>query len=210
MRRNEPPAYWILLAFSALFTLAGVVTLLPSGAASTPNVLGYRSVCPFAPAASALCCLCAAVTCTLRGRLVSRSASRARYRPLILPLAAAVLLIAITGVFGGMFISAQARFGAVIAATARTAVPGGAFVDGTRSATASEGDVSATVEVTVAAGVVSGVRLLAGKNVDAALVDAIRERISAAGSLSVDAVSGATASSNVVRAAISAAAHAPR
>jgi uncharacterized protein with FMN-binding domain len=210
MKSNEPPLYWILLGLSALFTLCAVVTLLPSAGASKPNVLGYRSVCCFAPAASALCGLLAAVTCALRNRLVSRSASSARYRPLIAPVGAAVILLAIAGVFGIRFIAAQARFGAVIAATERTAAaaPAG-LADGTRSATAAEGEVSATVEVTVTGGGVSGVRLLSGRNVDAALVDALFQRIRAAGSVSVDAVSGATASSNVVLAAIGAAAGAP-
>jgi uncharacterized protein with FMN-binding domain len=211
MKSNESPLYWILLGLSGLFTLGAVVTLLPFAGASKPNVLGYRSVCSFAPAASALCGLLAAATCTLRNRLVSRSAASARYQPLIAPAGAAVLLLAIAGVFGVRFAAAQARFEAVIAATGRTAAaaPAG-FVDGTRSATAAEGEVAATVEVTVAAGTVSAVRLMAGRNVEPALVEEIFTRIRAAGSLSVDAVSGATASSNVVLAAISAAAGAAR
>jgi uncharacterized protein with FMN-binding domain len=218
MKSNETPLYWTLLGLSALFTLCAVATLLPSAGASKPNVLGYRSVCSFAPAASALCGLLAAATCTLRYRLASRSAASARYRPLILPAGAAVLLLAVAVVFGGRFIAAQARFGAVIAATGRPAAGApaagqtadAALRDGTRTATVSEGEVSATVEVTVSAGAVSGVRLLAGRNVEPALVDALLQRIRAAGSLSVDAVSGATASSNVVLAAISAAAGAAR
>jgi uncharacterized protein with FMN-binding domain len=207
MKERETTLYWTLLGVAALCTLAAAVTLLPSPGASKPNVLGYRSVCSFAPAGTALCCLLAAVTCTLRSRLVSRSASSARYRPLFAPIGAAVVFLAAAGVFGGMWAGAQARFGRVIAATPAAAADG--MRDGAREATVARGEVSATVRVTVADGALTGVTLVSGRNVDAALVETIWGRIRASGSVAVDAVSGATASSRVVLAAISAAASGP-
>lgn len=44
--------YALLLTVTVLGTAGAVATLLPSAAASYPNILGYRSVCTFAPAAS--------------------------------------------------------------------------------------------------------------------------------------------------------------
>lgn len=204
--KKQSVAYWSLVGLTLLFALAAVVTLLPHAGASKPNVLGYRSVCSFAPAASALCGLLAGLTCVLRNRLVSASAASARYQPLLLPIGVAILLIAVAVIFGARFVAAQARFASVIAATRQPASAAEGLADGTRSATATEGDVTATVEVTVASGSISGIRLLAGKNVDEALVETLADRVRKAGSLSVDAVSGATASSNVVLQAVAAAA----
>jgi uncharacterized protein with FMN-binding domain len=180
------------------------VTLVPNGAASKPNVLGYRSVCSFAPTATALCGLLAGITCTLRNRLFSRRASSARYRPMIIPAGVGILLLVLAAVFGIRFGIAQKRFGAIIAKTAPAAAA--VFTDGTRTAAFSEGEVSAAVEVTVASGRISVIHLVSGRNVDAALAQTIFARIQAAGTTSVDAVSGATASSNVLMKAVAAAA----
>ncbi len=66
------PAYAPLLALTKLFTLAAVATLLPWPSASWPNILGYSSLCTFAPGATFACALLAGITCTLRARLVRR------------------------------------------------------------------------------------------------------------------------------------------
>jgi uncharacterized protein with FMN-binding domain len=195
-----------MLGMTIVFSLLAVVTMLPNPAASKPNVLGYRSVCSFAPAASALCGLLAGVTCTIRNRRLSKAASSARYKPLILPIGVAVILVAIAAVFGARFGAAQTRFAAVIAKAEVKAAMRASLADGTRSATFSEGDVSATVELTVSAGRISTLRLTAGKNVDETLASRIFDEVKAAGSAAVDAVSGATASSNVLLRAIEAAA----
>jgi uncharacterized protein with FMN-binding domain len=210
MEKNESPAYWALLALSLAFSILALVTLIPNTAASKPNVLGYRSVCSFAPAATALCGVLAGITCTLRNRMVSRRASSMRYRPLFIPAGIGILLLVIAAVFGIRFGFAQTRFGTIIARTApaaaMAAAAGSAFVDGTRSATLTEDEVSATVEVTVKSGKIESMRLVSGKNVDSALADTVFSRVKAAGSPAVDAVSGATASSNVLLKAITAAA----
>jgi uncharacterized protein with FMN-binding domain len=202
MEKNESPAYWALLALSLAFSILALVTLFPNPAASKPNVLSYRSVCSFAPAATALCGLLAGLTCTLRNRLVSRRASSMRYRPLFIPAGVGIILLVLTAVFGIRFGIAQSRFGTIIAHTAAAS----AFVDGTRSASIQEDEVSATVEVTVKSGLIEGMRLVSGKNVDSALADTLFSRVTAAGSTAVDAISGATASSNVLLKAIAAAA----
>jgi uncharacterized protein with FMN-binding domain len=209
MEKNESPAYWGMLALSLAFSVLAVVTLAPNGAAAKPNVLGYRSVCSFAPAATALCGVLAGITCTLRNRLASRRASSMRYRPLIIPAGVGIILLVVAAVFGIRFGIAQSRFGAIIAKTGQPAAAvaaDSAFAEGTRGATFSDGEISAAVEVTVKDGRLAGMRLVSGRNVDASLADTIFSRIAAAGSTSVDAVSGATASSNVLMKAVAAAA----
>jgi uncharacterized protein with FMN-binding domain len=208
MEQRQPGAYHAMLALTITLTVLGVVTFLPNPQASKPNVLGYRSVCSFAPAASALCGLLAGVTCTLRNRLVSRKAASRRYAPLFAPIGAAVVLVTVAAVFGIRFARVQSRFEAAIE---RTLPTGGAFTalaDGVRRATAAEGDISATVEMSVAAGRVDKLRLIDGRNMEASLADRLFEAVIAAQSSSVDAVSGATASSRVLLDAIAAAAQA--
>jgi len=205
VERNESPAYWALLVLSLAFSVLAAVTLIPNPAAAKPNVLGYRSVCSFAPAATALCGVLAGITCTVRNRMFSRRASSMRYRPLIVPAGVGILLLVVALVFGIRFGNAQSRFQAVIQKT-EPATAGSAFVDGTRSATMQEGEITAVVEVTVAGGRIESMRLVSGQNVDAVLAETIFSRVRAAGSTSVDAVSGATASSNVLLKAVEAAA----
>jgi uncharacterized protein with FMN-binding domain len=212
MDRNESGAYWALLALTIAFSLLAIVTMIPNPAASKPNVLGYRSVCSFAPAASALCGVLAGITCTIRNRKVSRRASATRYQPPFLPIAVGILLLTLAAVFGIRFGIAQSRFDKVITLTAQAGqaarAPGAlaGLADGTRSATITEGEVSATVEVSVKAGIVDTLRLIKGKNMETALAEEIFARVRKAGSVEVDAVSGATASSNVLLKAIAAAA----
>ncbi len=203
MEKNESPVYWALLALTFAFSVLAVVTLIPNGAASKPNVLGYRSVCSFAPAATALCGVLAGITCTLRNRVASRRASSMRYRPLFIPAGVGIILLVLAAVFGIRFGIAQSRFGTIIAKTGQpAAAPELVLADGTRRATYSEGEVSAAVEVTVKSGQIESLRLVSGQNVDAALAETVFSRVRAAGSIAVDAVSGATASSNVLLKAI--------
>jgi uncharacterized protein with FMN-binding domain len=202
VQKDETALYWIMLGLSLAFSVLAIVTLLPNPAASKPNVLGYRSVCSFAPAATALCCLLAGLTCTLRNRLVSRRSSSMRWRPLIVPAAVALPLLAAALVFGIRFGRAQAAFGEVIVRTGAQPPAVGALTEGTRRATVSEGEVSATVEVTVREGRIVSLRLAGGRNVDEALAAEIFERVRSAGSTDVDAVSGPTASSNVLLKAV--------
>ena len=67
------PAYFPLLCLSGLFALGAVLTLLPFSGAPWPNILGYKSLCPFAPGATLACALLAALTCMIRARFVKRA-----------------------------------------------------------------------------------------------------------------------------------------
>jgi uncharacterized protein with FMN-binding domain len=209
MFSSQTTSYKVLLALTIVFSLLAVITLVPNPGASKPNVLGYRSVCSFAPAATALCGVLAGITCTLRNRRFSRGASSARYRPLIVPAGVGVLLLAVALVFGIRFGAAEARFGQVIARTSPPAVSTMTLADGTRRATVTESDVSATVEVTVEGGLLTSLRLVDSRNVPAGLSETLFIRVLAAGTTQVDAVSGATASSNVVLTAAARAAGTP-
>jgi uncharacterized protein with FMN-binding domain len=199
---RQPPAYVALIGLSLVFSAAAIATLIPSAGASKPNVLGYRSVCTFAPAATALCGLLAGITCILRNRLVSARRAATRFQP---PFAAVIVLgvlIALAAVFGARYGAARARFGEVIAASAPAGTAFGSLADGTRRATVAEGEVSATVEVTVSGGAVTGLHLVDGKNVEAPVAETVFAAVRKAQSSAVDAVSGATASSNVLLKAI--------
>jgi uncharacterized protein with FMN-binding domain len=206
VQRKESAGYYGLLAVTIAFSVLAVVTLIPNAAAPVPNGWGYRSVCGFAPAATALCGLLAAAACTLRNRLVSKNAASARYRPMFVPIGVAVLLLALTAVFGIRYGMARSHFGSVITKTETRGASLATLADGTRSATVTEGDVSATVQITVSSGAIQDMRLESGTNVEEALAREMFGRVKKAASTSVDAVSGATASSNVLLKAIEAAA----
>ncbi|TFG58475.1 MAG: hypothetical protein E4H36_15330 [Spirochaetales bacterium] len=64
------PAYKILLLLTVLSAIGGILTLIPRKAASYENVLGYRSFCTFAPAASFFCFLAAGTSCFFRSTFV--------------------------------------------------------------------------------------------------------------------------------------------
>jgi hypothetical protein len=87
--RSFGPAYAILLVLSGLFAAAAVGTLIPNPGASWPSVLGYKSFCTFAPASTFACALLAAISCTLRVRLVKRTPA-----PPFVPVAVIALLVA--------------------------------------------------------------------------------------------------------------------
>jgi len=98
------PAYAPLLALSAVFGLGAVVTLIPNPGASWPNIMGYPSVCTFAPGATFACALLAAITCTIRARLVRRWTAPA-FLPIVaiaaLGIGLTVSTVAWAGVKGG-------------------------------------------------------------------------------------------------------------
>lgn len=82
------PAYQPLLVLSGLCTLGAILTLVPNPGASWPNILGYSSICTFAPGATFACALLAAICCTVRARLVRRIPS-----PVIVPVLVIFVLI---------------------------------------------------------------------------------------------------------------------
>jgi uncharacterized protein with FMN-binding domain len=208
MNERQPAVYYVLIGLSLAFSILAAVTLLPNPSASKPNVLGYRSVCTFAPAATALCGLAAGITCILRNRLVSVRRSSTRFQPPFVAIMVLGALVAAAAVFGARFSAVQARFESLIAETAPAGTAFAGLADGTRRATITEGEVSATVEVTVAGGRLTALRLLEARNVVPSVADAVFAAIREKQSSSVDAVSGATASSNVLLKAVEKAASA--
>jgi uncharacterized protein with FMN-binding domain len=206
MNERQPAAYYVLIGLSITFSVLAVVTLLPHPSASKPNVLGYRSVCTFAPAATALCGLLAGITCIIRNRFVSGRRAATRFQPPFVAVLALGALIAVAAVFGARFSAAQSKFEAVIAGTAPAGTSFGSLADGTRRATVRQGEVEAAVEVTVSGGAITGLRLVEARNVEQSVADAVFAAVLQSHSSAVDAVSGATASSNVLLKAIEAAA----
>jgi uncharacterized protein with FMN-binding domain len=202
MNERQPAGYYALIGLSLALSVLAVITLLPNPSASKPNVLGYRSVCTFAPAATALCSLAAGITCILRNRLVSSRRAATRFQPPFVAVVVLGALVAAAAVFGARFTASQSRFGAIIAETAPRGAALTSLADGTRRATAEEGEVSATVEITVSGGSITGLRLVEGRNVDRTVADAVFAAVREARSSSVDAVTGATASSNVLLKAV--------
>ena len=202
MNERQPAAYYALIGLSLAFSVLAVVTLLPNPAASKPNVLGYRSVCTFAPAATALCGILAGITCILRNRFVSARKATTRFQPPFVAVLVLGALVATAAVFGARFTASQSRFTAIIAETAPRGAAFTSLADGTRRATVEEGEVSATVEITVSGGSITGLRLVEARNVEQTVADAVFVAVREAQSSIVDAVSGATASSNVLLKAI--------
>ena len=99
------PAYRPLLILSGLFTLGAILTLIPNPGASWPNILGYSSLCTFAPGATFACALLAAVCCTVRARLVRRLPS-----PVFVPVAAILVLALGLGVSTAVWAGEKARY----------------------------------------------------------------------------------------------------
>jgi fumarate reductase flavoprotein subunit len=163
-------------------------------------------VCSFAPAASALCGLLAGISCTVRNRFVSARRASTRYQPPIAPVGVGLLLGAIALVSGISYGRAEARFVAVIGKKGAAGGAVGGLADGTRSATVTDGEVSATVAVTVSGGRIAELSLTEARNVEQSVANAIFAAVKQAQSAAVDAVSGATASSQVLMRAIEAAA----
>lgn len=73
-------AYTLLVVFTIVATVGGLLTLIPWPGASYPNVLGYRSLCTFAPAATLYCFLIAGVSCFIRASLVKDQDGSVRQR----------------------------------------------------------------------------------------------------------------------------------
>ncbi|NBC30901.1 MAG: hypothetical protein GVY29_13030 [Spirochaetes bacterium] len=67
---NKSAPYVILLVLTIVATVGGVLTLIPWPNASYPNVLGYKSLCTFAPAATLFCFAIAGLSCYFRASLV--------------------------------------------------------------------------------------------------------------------------------------------
>jgi hypothetical protein len=63
-------SYKIMLLVTILATIGGIITLIPSSFASYPNIIGYKSVCTFAPAATFFCFAIAGTSCFIRSTFI--------------------------------------------------------------------------------------------------------------------------------------------
>ena len=91
--------YALLLLLTVVIVIGGFVTLIPASGASYENVLGYRSVCTFAPAAAFYCFFFAGLTCFFRSSFVKdrHGSPRERFKRharALVPLIAVLLLAA--------------------------------------------------------------------------------------------------------------------
>ncbi len=106
---KHPALYGALLGLSGLFTLAAVLTLVPNPRASWENVLGYKSLCTFAPIATAVCAFLAGATCAIRARIAGPRAGERR-SPLA-PLVVAAALAAVVALTLPAYLSVKADVG---------------------------------------------------------------------------------------------------
>lgn len=95
MENRNAGLYGALLVLSGVFAVAAVVTLIPNPGARWANVLGYKSLCTFTPIGTAVCALLAGATCVVRARVFGPGA--AKRRSLAVPIAAAIILVAVIG-----------------------------------------------------------------------------------------------------------------
>jgi hypothetical protein len=94
VERDASKVYGLLLGLSSLFALATIGTMIPWPAASWENILGYRSLCTFAPIATAICAMLAGSTCVVRSRLFGprRDQKRSWAAPIAVGLALALVV----------------------------------------------------------------------------------------------------------------------
>lgn len=93
--------YLVLMLVTLVAAIAGVLTLVPASGASYPNILGYRSLCTFAPAATLYCFGIAGISCVIRASLVKRKGlyGKATFSTPAIAVVAFVLVLAVGSTF---------------------------------------------------------------------------------------------------------------
>ena len=66
--RKKKKGYWFLMVLTVLFTIAGIVTMIPVESASKECLLGYKAHCSFTPIAAIICFVLAGSVCVIRKR----------------------------------------------------------------------------------------------------------------------------------------------
>lgn len=66
--KEKKKGYKPLLILTAIFTLAGILTLIPSPGASHACALGYKALCSFTPWGTLICFGMSMITCIIRSR----------------------------------------------------------------------------------------------------------------------------------------------
>ncbi|MBL8965665.1 MAG: hypothetical protein JNG85_01580 [Spirochaetaceae bacterium] len=107
MASKNPGAYRALLGLSGLFAAAAILTLVPHKGASWENVLGYKSLCTFAPVATAICAFLAGITCVVRARLVGPRAGDKR--GWAAPVVVGLVLLAVIALSAPAYVKAKAE-----------------------------------------------------------------------------------------------------
>lgn len=103
-------AYQALILISLVATIGGILTLIPVAGATYENVLGYRSLCTFAPAATVFCFAIAGTSCILRASMVKRKATAGRVVVKAAPVVVVALLFAVAVGLTGWFLSVKAQY----------------------------------------------------------------------------------------------------
>lgn len=73
-------SYKLLLLLTIVATAGGILTLMPRSAASYPNLIGYSSLCTYAPAATFFCFFIAGFTCFIRSTFIKDQSGSNRDR----------------------------------------------------------------------------------------------------------------------------------
>lgn len=105
-------SYKLLLLLTVVATIGGILTLLPRSAASYPNLIGYNSLCTFAPAATLFCFFIAGFTCFIRSTFIKDQSGAAaerfkRHAKSLMPLG---LLLAAALLFNFRYINIKAKY----------------------------------------------------------------------------------------------------
>ena len=67
--KKKKRGYGILLGFTVLFTILALITVIPNPNASKVSLLGFKSICSFAPIATIILLLLAGIVCVIRKRV---------------------------------------------------------------------------------------------------------------------------------------------
>lgn len=105
-------SYKVLLGLTIAVTIGGILTLIPAQNASYPNVLGYKSLCTFAPAGTFFCFFIAGGLCFIRSTYIKDTSGERRER--IKRHVKRLIPVALVFVFGiaslGWYLSAKAPY----------------------------------------------------------------------------------------------------
>lgn len=221
-RTHAELGYKGLLVFTVLATLGGFLTLLPWEDASQTNLLGYLSLCTFTPAATLWCFFLAAFSCTIRAAYfsptalaegsTSRGLNKKRITRLVI-LGLIAMVPSLLWVQKGMTYDAglveknearkaEAAALALTGAETPSMKPGLVLEDGTYTGSAYYLDVSAELRARIEGGVLVAIDLVKSSNISRQLARSLAKEAIAYNSPWVDAITGATLSSDVWKAAL--------
>jgi len=117
--------YRILLLLTIAGSLAGLLTLVPRSDASWPNIIGYKSLCTFAPAGTLYCFTIAGSICLIRANLVKKKhAGEGKRKGAIPGFMAVAAVLALALVFTVRFMEVKSEY--TDTGTGATELPGGA------------------------------------------------------------------------------------